>query len=99
MPHESALVRMGEEVIVNIMAWPDDNGCPGREEPCAGSSTSAAGHGPAPSEFLGVLRCGAPLSRCGFAGMSGRVLGDLSEEREKGGRRVFPSPGQGEDRR
>jgi hypothetical protein len=27
--HRGALVRVGEGVIVGIMAWLDDNGCPG----------------------------------------------------------------------
>jgi hypothetical protein len=84
VPEGSAQVRVGEAVIVSIMAWLDDNGCPGCEEPCAGSSTSAAGHGPAPSDF----------SRSAVARGDGDWCGECGK-----GWRVFPSPCEGEDQR
>ena len=75
-------VRVGEAVIVSIMAWADDNGCPRQKsETRRGFHASLGRASPAPSDF----------SRSAVA----RLLGDRNGECEMGGRRVFPSPCEG----
>jgi len=87
----SGLVRVGEGFIVSIMAWPNDNGCR-REKSEGRRGFTLPWAGPALHPVISgcvlVLRSFVVL---GFAPMLERVV-----RREL---RIFPSPGQGEDRR
>jgi hypothetical protein len=76
-PEVSALVRVGEEVIVNIMAWRDDNGCQMGDERNRAPVPHLRGRGdPAPGDF----------SRSAVARL------ESGGECDRGGRRVSPGP-------